>query len=142
MGQSSLQLPAARALSEMPVLFVVVMGALLLFNLFSALPLGPADLHMHMDHWICLVSEGGSRSLYAPVRRAVQKLFGLIFILALGNFLLCALGSGQGEHVAVLPSDNKGISTQIRNIRDADGNGRTKVTRKRESPSIPFHGKE
>lgn len=105
MGQSSVQ-----GLSEMPVLFVVVMGVLVSFNLFSALPLGPADLHMHMDHWICLVSERGSRSLYATMRRAVQKLFGLIFILALGDFLLCALGSGQGEHVAILPSDNKGLA--------------------------------
>ena len=65
---------------------------------------------MHVDHWICLAYERGSRILYVPVRRAVQRLFGLIFILASGNFLLCVLESGQGEHVVVLSSGNKGLA--------------------------------
>lgn len=86
MGQGSVQLPATLALPEVHVLFVVVVGVLVLFNPSPLCPSVPGDLHMHVDYWICLVYERGSRSLYVPVRRAVQTLCGLIFILASGNF--------------------------------------------------------
>lgn len=65
---------------------------------------------MHVDHWICLEYERENRSLYTPVRRAVQQLFVLILILVSGNFPLHILVNEKGKHVVVLSSDSKGLA--------------------------------
>lgn len=97
---------------------------------FSALLLCLTDLHMHRECRICLVYERGSRNLYSPMRRAVQKIFGLIFILAPGNFLLCVLRKWAGRTCSCCFLWYQGISLRpwIRSIRDADGSGGPKVT--------------
>lgn len=66
-------------------------GGLCFIWYFSALLLCLTDFQIHRECRVCL----GSRNLYSPVRRAVQKIFGLIFILASGNFLLCFKGVGR-----------------------------------------------